>query len=63
VIKGINLGDKVTRLSEAMSGEKWSRASSRVYITGKVIWIHPQGRFFVMEATLPGGKVREAFDR
>ena len=59
----VNIGDTVTRRSAAMSGEKWARQSSQVYITGKVIWIHPQGRFFVMEAQLPGGKVREAFDR
>ena len=59
----VNIGDEVTRLSVAMSGAKWSREASRVYLTGKVIWIHPLGRFFVMEAQLPGGKVREAFYR
>lgn len=59
----VNIGDEVTRRSVAMSGGEWSRKSSQVYITGKVIWIHPLGRFFVMEAQLPGGKVREAFYR
>lgn len=63
MIRGIEMGDTVTRRSEAMSGEKWARHSSQVYITGKVVWVHPQNRFFVMEAQLPGGKVREAFDR
>lgn len=46
-----------------MSGEKWARHSSQVHLTGKVVWVHPQNRFFVMEAQLPGGTVREAFDR
>ena len=53
----MKIGDTVTRCSVSMSGD----VRNSVYITGKVVYIHPQGRFFVMEAQLPGGKVREAF--
>ena len=55
----MKIGDYVTRRSIAMSGDY----RRQVFITGKVIYVHPKGRFFVIEAQLPGGKVREAFYR
>ena len=53
----MKVGDYVTRKSVAMSGD----FRNSIYLTGEVIFVHPKGRFFVLEAQLPGGKVREAF--
>ena len=30
-------------------------------LTGTVIWIHPERRFFQVEFQLPGGTVRESY--
>ena len=38
-----------------------STMASRETYEGKVIYIHPKGRFFRAEFKLPGGVVREAF--
>ena len=57
----LKLGDTLTMESRAMSGDRHERKGRRIMITGKIIYIHPKSRFFVLEAKLPGGKVREAF--
>lgn len=56
----MKIGDTVKRRSVSMNSV-WVKDPT--VLTGKVVYIHPQNRFFVLEAQLPGGKVREAFYR
>ena len=34
---------------------------SRAKVMGCVVWVHPQGRFYLAEFQLPGGVIRECF--
>ena len=29
--------------------------------TGRVVWVHPEGRFYLAEFQFPGGIIRECF--
>lgn len=37
------------------------REKDLIYVTGKIIYIHPEGRYFTAEAVLDGGVIRESF--
>lgn len=47
----IHLGDTVTRHIEATNRKA----------TGKVVYIHPEGRYYMAEFTFRFGKFRECF--
>lgn len=47
----------VTFSSSSEDNERWPAK----VMEGTVVYIHPKGRFHVVEFQLPGGKVRESF--
>lgn len=55
------VGDIVRRKSFAMKGDFNFSSSEKTPMEGKVIYIHPEGRFFTVEFAVRGGKVRECF--
>lgn len=54
----ITLGERVRRKAITMCGTDCK--SPRV-IEGNVVYIHPKGRFHVVEFTTRGGAIRESF--
>ena len=55
------VGDIVRRKSFAMKGDFNFSSSDKTPMEGKVIYIHPEGRFYTVEFSVRGGKVRECF--
>ena len=55
------VGDIVKRKSFAMKGDFDFSSSDKTPMEGKVIYIHPEGRFYIVEFTVRGGTVRECF--
>ncbi len=57
----MRVGDKVVRtpltFGECIDGQKDARRS----MTGRVVYIHPRGRYHTVEFALRGGTVRESF--
>jgi hypothetical protein len=54
----MKLGDKITKRTW------WSGPAFRLgeyYVTGTVVYIHPEGRFYTLEFNFPGGTFRESF--
>ena len=45
-------------LTDIVSG---SVNTPRPKFTGRVVWVHPQGRFYLAEFQLPGGVIRDYF--
>ena len=55
----MQVGETVHKpLTDIMSG---SANTPRPKFTGRVVWVHPQGRFYLAEFPLPGGIIRECF--
>lgn len=55
----VNIGDKVKgKVTRAICG---ASTPSDIEYEGEVIYIHPKGRFYTVEFTLPNGKVRESY--
>lgn len=55
----MQVGDTVHKpLTDIVSG---SANTPRPKFTGRVVWVHPQGRFYLAEFHLPGGIIRERF--
>lgn len=55
----MQVGDTVHKpLTDIVSG---SANTPRTKFTGRVVWVHPQGRFYLAEFHLPGGVIRECF--
>ena len=55
----MQLGDTVHKpLTDIVSG---SANTPRPKCTGQVVWVHPEGRFYLAEFQLPGGVIRECF--
>ena len=52
----VEIGQKVEKYPYAIN-------EGRVHkkLEGKVVWIHPAGRFYVVEFRLPGGTFCESF--
>lgn len=49
----MQVGETVHKpLTDIMSG---SSNTPRPKFTGRVVWVHPQGRFYLAEFQLPGG--------
>lgn len=57
----VKVGDKVRRVSEILSQQDAENHSVRRTMQGRVVWIHPRGRFHEVEFELRGGPVRECF--
>lgn len=58
----MTVGQKVMRLPQTFDDFDFKKNRSvRRPIRGTVVYIHPKGRFHVVEFELAGGKVRESF--
>ena len=57
----MRIGQKVVRYLETSMDREGDRNSPKKPMCGKVIYIHPEGRYHTVEFDLPGGKVRESF--
>lgn len=61
----MKLGDKVVRLpvtiDHPVMTDRGAIRSERSPMKGRVVYIHPLGRFHLVEFDTPGGPVREAF--
>ena len=55
------VGDIVRRKSFAMKGDFNFSSSDKTPMEGKVIYIHPEGRYHIVEFDTRGGKIRECF--
>lgn len=54
----VSLGERVRRLAISMSG---TNSKGPKPMEGRVIYIHPKGRFHTVEFSTMGGPVRESF--
>lgn len=52
----VKIGDRVEKYPYAIN-EGWVHKK----LEGRVVWIHPAGRFYVVEFRLPGGTFCECF--
>nr|WP_326184234.1 hypothetical protein [uncultured Oscillibacter sp.] len=57
----MKLGEIVTRYPETFCELDDKARSTRQPMKGEVVYIHPQGRYHIVEFELRGGKVRESF--
>lgn len=61
----MKLGEKVVRLPVTIEypviTDRGIIRSERRPLSGRVVYIHPRGRYHVVEFDMPGGPVREAF--
>lgn len=58
----MEIGDKVTRTPITFADPYREKGEEKHKpMTGKVVYIHPEGRYHTVEFDLPGGKVRENF--
>ena len=57
----MKVGQKVVRYPETFWEREGDRNSHKRPLRGKVVYIHPKGRYHTVEFDLPGGKVRENF--
>lgn len=57
----MKLGQRVTRYPETFHERDGERNAPRKATSGRVVYIHPQGRYHTVEFELRGGKVRESF--
>lgn len=55
------VGDIVRRKSFVMKGDFNFSSSDKTPMEGKVIYIHPEGRYHIVEFDTRGGKIRECF--
>ena len=60
----IKIGDQYRFVPSAFVGEKPSGTGKYEIpheLNGRVVYIHPERRFFTVEAELNGSKIRESF--
>lgn len=57
-MNGVKIGDKVYRKPLTITGLD---TKTLIRMPGTVVWVHPEGRFHVVEFQLGGGAVRECF--
>lgn len=57
----MKLGQKVMRVPETFTDTGEDRKSVKRPMVGRVVYIHPQGRYHTVEFELGGGTVRERF--
>lgn len=57
----MEIGENVTRTPKTIVGEGKKGKQMEMPMRGRVVYIHPRGRYHVVEFQLRGGPVREAF--
>jgi len=57
----MEIGEKVTRTPKTIVGDGQKGKQMEMPMRGRVVYIHPWGRFHVVEFQMRGGLVREAF--
>ena len=60
----MKVGDKFTFTPSEWSTDKTRYASGMtipIHVKGRVVWIHPKKRFFLVEGQVHGVTVRETF--
>lgn len=57
----MKLGQKVMRVPETFIDTGEDKKKTKRPIVGRVVYIHPQGRYHTVEFELGGGTVRESF--
>jgi hypothetical protein len=60
----MKVGDKFTWIPSEFSAEKSRYGNGMtipIHVTGKVAWIHPRKRFFLVEGVCNGCLIRECF--
>lgn len=55
----MKIGDRVTRNTVTMSDT--TKDKDKKTMTGRVVYIHPEERYHVVEFSFPYGSVRESF--
>lgn len=55
----MKVGDKVTKTLEWVEVTK--AVKKRTKATGRVIFVHPKGRFYTVEFQIGGGTIRETY--
>lgn len=58
----MRIGQKVRRVPLSLTQTTDSGKQEHRPMTGKVVYIHPQGRYHIVEFEVCGGTVRECFD-
>lgn len=59
--KDVKLGEIVTRLPVTICEMDDKGKNNRRPMRGRVVYIHPKGRYHTVEFALRGGPVRESF--
>lgn len=54
----VQVGDEVARRPVTLTGLDTKQT---LRMRGQVVWVHPAGRFHVVEFETPGGPLRESF--
>ena len=57
----MKIGRKVQRYPETIYERDGEKNTPKRPMTGRVVYIHPKGRFHIVEFELRGGKVQESF--
>lgn len=55
------VGDKVERYPITFTGDYDKPGKKKRKITGTVVYVHPQGRYHIVEFAVSGGAIREGF--
>lgn len=58
--KRLRLGDRVERPISCIA-EKKNGIIRPIKSRGKIVYIHPKGRYYVVEFDMPRGKIRESY--
>lgn len=58
----MKLGDKVRVMIRWFDiGKRGRKAEEKKVAVGKVVYIHPLGRYYTLEFEMPGGTYRESY--
>lgn len=57
----MKIGEKVLRYPVTIFEREGVGHSPMRPLSGRVVYIHPKGRYHTVEFNLPGGKARESF--
>ena len=57
----MKVGDKVTRTPVTINPKEQGDRGFRKAMSGRVVYIHPKGRYHTVEFQLRGGTFRESF--
>lgn len=57
----MRIGQKVARQPETITEREGSRYAPLKTLSGRVVYIHPRGRYHTVEFRLRGGTIRESF--